>query len=87
MSIGSGLSGSFGWSKESVAYATRVAPAKFIRHKSCTFDFAPNRVQGEGIQSAALGLRGDNDPVQLTNSWTRWIRRTVASAGGGTTRR
>jgi hypothetical protein len=24
----------------------------------------------------------DNDPVQLTNSWTRWERRTVASAGG-----
>jgi DNA replication protein DnaC len=28
-----------------------------------------------------LGLRCDNDPVQLTNSWTRWIRRTVVSAG------
>ena len=26
-------------------------------------------------------LPGDNDPVQLTNSWTRWQRRTVASAG------
>lgn len=28
-----------------------------------------------------LGRLGDNDPVQLTNSWTRWERRTVASAG------
>ncbi|WP_422043103.1 IS66 family transposase [Roseateles sp.] len=28
-----------------------------------------------------LRLRGDNDPVQLTNSWTRWIRRIVVSAG------
>lgn len=26
-------------------------------------------------------LLGDNDPVQLTNSWTRWIRRTVVSVG------
>lgn len=60
MAIGSGLSGSFGWSVETVAYGTRVAPAKFIRHRSCSFDFAPNRVQGEGIQSGALGLRGDH---------------------------
>lgn len=59
MSIGSGLSGSFGWSKETVAYGTRVAPAKFIRHNSCSFDPVYNRVQGEGIQSGALGLRGD----------------------------
>ena len=29
-----------------------------------------------------LRSRGDNDPVQLTNSWTRWIRRTVVNAGG-----
>lgn len=28
-----------------------------------------------------LRSRGDNDPVQLTSSWTRWIRRMVASAG------
>lgn len=28
-----------------------------------------------------LRLRGDSDPVQLTNSWTGWQRRTVASAG------
>jgi hypothetical protein len=60
MSVGSGISGSFGWSKESVAYGTRVAPAKFIRAKSVNFDYAPNRVQGEGIQSGALGLRGDH---------------------------
>lgn len=60
MAIGSGLSGSFGWSKETVAYGTRVAPAKFIRHRSCEFTPAYNRVQGEGIQSGALGLRGDH---------------------------
>lgn len=59
MSIGSGLSGSFGWSKESAAYGTRVAPAKFIRHRRCEFTPMFNRVQGEGIQSGALGLRGD----------------------------
>lgn len=59
MSIGSGLSGSFGWSKQSSAYATREAPAKFIRHRSCEFMPVLNRVQGEGIQSGALGPRSD----------------------------
>lgn len=59
MSIGSGLSGSFGWSKQTTDYATRVAPAKFIRHRGCDFQPVFNRVQGEGIQSGALGLRGD----------------------------
>jgi hypothetical protein len=58
MSIGSGMSGSFGWSKEST-YGTRVAPAKFIRHRGAEFNFEPNRVQGEGIQSGAYGLRYD----------------------------
>lgn len=27
------------------------------------------------------GVRSDNDAVQLTNSWTRWKHKTVASAG------
>lgn len=59
MSIGSGLSGSFGWSKQATDYATRTAPAKFIRHRGCDFQPVFNRVQGEGIQSGALGLRSD----------------------------
>lgn len=59
MSIGSGMSSSFGWSKESSAYGTRAAPAKFIRHRSCELAPAFNRVQGEGITSGALGVRGD----------------------------
>jgi hypothetical protein len=59
MAIGSGLSGSFGWSKQTADYSTRVAPAKFIRHRRCDFQPVYNRVQGEGIQSGALGLRGD----------------------------
>lgn len=58
MAIGSGLSGSFGWSKEST-WGTRVAPAKFIRHRKCELLPVFNRVQGEGIQPGALGLRGD----------------------------
>ena len=35
------------------------------------------------VQRTRLELKppGDNDPVQLTNSWTRWERRTVTSAG------
>lgn len=59
MAIGSGLSSSFGWSKEST-YGTRVAPAKFIRHRRCEFNPVFNRVQGEGIQSGALALRSDH---------------------------
>lgn len=58
MAIGSGLSGSFGWSKEST-YGTRVAPAKFIRHRKCELLPEFNRVQGEGIHSGALGPRSD----------------------------
>lgn len=59
MAIGSGLSGSFGYSKQGSAYTTRTAPAKFIRHRSCDFQPVYNRVQGEGIQSGALGFRSD----------------------------
>ena len=59
MSIGSGLSGSFGWGEQGSAYGTRQAPAKFIRHRSCDFQPVYNRVQGEGIQSGALGPRSD----------------------------
>lgn len=59
MSIGSGLSGSFGWAEQGSAYGTRAAPSKFIRHRSCDFQPVFNRVQGEGIQSGALGPRSD----------------------------
>lgn len=60
MSIGSGLSSSFGWSKETVAYGTRVPPAKFIRARTAKTEYLPNRVIGEGIQSGTYGLRGDH---------------------------
>lgn len=36
------------------------------------------RVRGTGLE---LSAPCDNDHVQLTNSWTRWERRAVASAG------
>lgn len=78
MSIGSGLSGSFGWSKETVAYGTRVAPAKFIRHRQCEFTPMLNRVQGEGIQSGALGLRSDQ-LVETHNAATATVELDVTT--------
>jgi hypothetical protein len=66
VAIGSGLAGSFGWSKEST-YGTRVAPAKFIRHRTATFNREQTRVQGIGVQSGALGPRGDH--YVETNTW------------------
>lgn len=80
MSIGSGLSGSFGWSKETVAYGTRVAPAKFIRHRTCEFTRVQNRVQGEGIQSGALGLRGDQ-LMEVTTAATATVEFDVTTLG------
>src|SRR5574337_137992 len=59
MAVGSGISGSFGWSKETV-FGTRVAPAKFIRHNQADFQREQNRINGTGIQAGALGLRGDH---------------------------
>jgi len=59
MSIGSGIGSSFGYKVEST-WGTRAAPDKFIRHRSASLVPMFNRVQGEGIQSGALGLRGDH---------------------------
>jgi len=78
MSIGSGMSSSFGWSKETVAYGTRVAPAKFIRHRSCSLLPMYNRVQGEGITAAGLGLRGDH-LVQTHSASTASVEFDVAT--------
>jgi len=50
MAIGSGLGSSFGFSAES-AFSTYVAPTKFVRHKSASFQKTATRVQGDGIQS------------------------------------
>jgi len=58
MPVGSGLSSSAGYSKETV-YGTRVAPAKFIPHRRFDINGIYNRVQGEGIVSGALSPRGD----------------------------
>lgn len=80
MSIGSGLSGSFGWSKQTVDYATRVAPAKFIRHRGTSFEPVFNRVQGEGIQSGALGPRSDQ-LAQTHQAATATVDFDVATLG------
>ena len=59
MSIGSGLGSSFGYKVEST-WGTRAAPDKFIRVRKAELVPMFNRVQGEGIQSGALSLRGDH---------------------------
>jgi len=58
MAVGSGLSSSFGYSKETV-YGTRVAPAKFVPHRKFDVNGIYQRVTGEGIVSGALSPRGD----------------------------
>lgn len=59
MPYGSGLSSSFGVSKEST-YGTRVAPAKFIRVRNADFQREQNRAQGQGITAGAPLARGDH---------------------------
>lgn len=77
---GSGLWDSFGWSKQTADYATRVAPAKFTPFNSADFQLVPNRVQGEGIRSGALGARSDQ-LVQTHQAATAAVNFDVLTLG------
>jgi len=59
MAIGSGMGSSFGFSAETT-YGTRVAPAKFVKHRSAAINRVPNRVQGEGIITGSFGPNLDH---------------------------
>jgi len=59
MGIGSGMGSSFGFSVETT-YGTRVAPAKFVKHRSAAINRLPNRVQGEGIITGSFGPNLDH---------------------------
>ena len=54
MAIGSGLGSQFGFSAETT-WATRVAPAKFLRAKTYTLSRTSGETQGEGIQTGNFG--------------------------------
>lgn len=69
-------------SSATVACCWCAAPrCQTMSSTSCTPRHRPSAV---GVRRNRLDLRlsGDNDPGQLTSSWSRWIRTTVASAAG-----
>jgi hypothetical protein len=70
VSIGSGLSGSLGWSPE-VTYGTYVAPTKWAEATSVQLQKQKNAVQGGGPRAGAYGRRGS-------------MRYVTTQAGGGT---
>lgn len=59
MGIGSGMGSSFGFAPEST-WGTRVAPTKFVKHRSAAINRVPNRVQGEGIITGSFGPNLDH---------------------------
>lgn len=59
MGIGSGMGSSFGFSAEST-WGTRVAPTKFVKHRSASINRVPNRVQGDGIITGSFGPNLDH---------------------------
>ncbi len=59
MGIGSGMGSSFGFSAEST-WGTRVAPTKFVKHRSASINRVPNRPQGDGIITGAFGPNLDH---------------------------
>lgn len=54
MAVGSGMAGSLGVAAETV-YGTRIAPNRFVKIRSASHNFLPNRVQGEGILTGSYG--------------------------------
>ena len=56
MAIRSGLSGQFGFAKETV-YGTSVTPVKFLPVGKADFNYVPVYVQGQGMYSGDLGPR------------------------------
>lgn len=59
MGIGSGMGSSFGFSAETT-WGTRVAPAKFVKHRSASINRVANRPQGEGIITGSFGPNLDH---------------------------
>lgn len=81
MAIGSGLASQAGFSAES-GYGTRVAAAKFVRHKTARADRAANRQQGEGILAGNFGDLAAHY-VETTNAGVGVLTADVQDRGMG----
>lgn len=81
MAIGSGLGSQFGYVAEST-YGTAVTVSNFLRVRDFDLQPAPNRVQGDGIQSGVYGPLAAHY-VETTSAGTGSFSCDVQSRGMG----